>query len=187
MINLHSLRCPSCSLFAVRKGRMCSYCDPQSRFVIRRAESQVAAFLQENLTEYTVVRDRSHPDIFECTGKKFRPDFSIDLATHVVMVEVDEHQHSGYEAECEVSRLVSLTMSGCGKGVVMIRFNPDEFREDGVIQRVSLDTRMQELLKRVQACLSDPPSQLLTVEYLYYDEERMDKLQNLTRLALGNY
>ena len=96
-----------------------------------------------------------------------RPDFTWELATHIVVLEVDEDQHSFYPAKCEFQRMCNLSGS-FGMPMVMIRYNPDAFNISGETRRTNKTTRLPLLPERLQHALTTLPSVLITVEYLYY-------------------
>ena len=54
-----------------------------------------------------------------------RPDFFIDLLTHVIIVEVDENAHILYDPICENKRMMQLSEDIGHRPMVLIRFNPD--------------------------------------------------------------
>ena len=59
-----------------------------------------------------------------CSGKK--PDFFIELLTHVIIVEVDENAHMMYDQSCENKRIMQLSEDIAHRPMVLIRFNPDK-------------------------------------------------------------
>lgn len=56
-----------------------------------------------------------------------RPDFVWDCKTHMVILEVDEYQHSSRNCECEQTRMANIT-SSFGMPCLWIRYNPDEYK-----------------------------------------------------------
>jgi hypothetical protein len=63
-----------------------------------------------------------------------RPDIFADFGSHVVIVEVDEHQHDSYDCECHHRRIMEISKDVAHRPVVFIRFNPDAYERvtDGV-------------------------------------------------------
>jgi hypothetical protein len=60
----------------------------------------------------------------------------LDLGNRIIIVEVDENKHDGYDCSCENKRLMELSKDVSHRPIVFIRFNPDGYMaEDG--QRVS--------------------------------------------------
>ena len=59
-----------------------------------------------------------------CSNKK--PDFFIELLTHVIIIEVDENGHLSYDQSCENKRIMGLSEDIAHRPMVLIRFNPDK-------------------------------------------------------------
>jgi len=99
----------------------------------------------------------------------YRPDFVWETATHVVVLEVDEHQHSvsSYKPKCEFQRMCTLC-GAFGMPMVMVRYNPDAFKLSGETCRTQQVNRLHLLLERVQHAIQTQPSSLIHVEYLFY-------------------
>ena len=58
---------------------------------------------------------------------KRRPDLLLDLFTHVIIIEIDENQHTNYDCSCENRRLMELSQDVYHRPIVFIRFNPDDY------------------------------------------------------------
>ena len=56
-----------------------------------------------------------------------RPDLLLDLGYQVLIIEVDENQHSGYDCSCENKRLMELSQDVGHRPIIFIRFNPDDY------------------------------------------------------------
>ena len=91
-------------------------------------ENEVLNFIDEKFTSCTVVRYRKIED--GCSAR--RPDARIDLGYQVIIVEVDENQHETYDCSCENKRIMQLSQDVGHRKIVFIRFNPDEYIENGV-------------------------------------------------------
>ena len=50
---------------------------------------------------------------------------AIPLDTHILVVEIDENNHSNYSTEDEEKRIIELTEDAGDKPLVLVRFNPD--------------------------------------------------------------
>jgi hypothetical protein len=120
-----------------------------------------------------------------------RPDWRVDLLTHCVIVEIDENQHVSYDSTCENKRLMQLFDDLGKRPLVVIRINPDSYRDANgktvsspfaynrygvpVISReTEWRTRMDALISAVRghvknSILHGPPSRELTVEQLFFD------------------
>lgn len=58
---------------------------------------------------------------------KRRPDLLLDMGTHIIIVEIDEHGHTNYDCSCENKRLMEISQDLNFRPIVFIRFNPDEY------------------------------------------------------------
>jgi len=98
---------------------------PKLRFH-KTKERNVVDFLREN-TDIDWVLDKKiaggssqrRPDIF-CAFEKFN-----------MVIEVDEHQHESYDCVCENKRIMQLFVDGGSLPIVCIRFNPDNYTDNG--------------------------------------------------------
>ena len=63
---------------------------------------------------------------------KRRPDLLLDLLYQVVIIEVDENQHTDYDCSCENKRIMELSQDLGHRPIIFIRFNPDEYEKDGI-------------------------------------------------------
>ena len=59
-----------------------------------------------------------------------RPDMLLDLDDKVIIVEIDEYQHKGYNTN-ELLRLDTI-QKAINKKIICIRFNPDSFIKDNI-------------------------------------------------------
>ena len=100
-----------------------------------------------------------------------RPDFLFDCGTHLVIVEVDENQHSNRPCECEQARMVNLAEVR-GMPVTFIRYNPDSYAPAAGQTAASDPQRHTQLLKWLAWARATPPPErgdVVSVLYLYYD------------------
>ena len=67
--------------------------------------------------------DRRVPD--GCSRR--RPDLLCDFVDQVLIVEVDENQHTYYDCSCENKRLMKLSRDVDHRPVVFVRFNLDAY------------------------------------------------------------
>ncbi len=91
-------------------------------------ENTVATFLKEKFPNVTWKCNKS----VENGCSKRRPDLLLDMGSHIVIVEVDEHSHIGYDPICEEKRLGKIFRDVYHRKIVFFRFNTDEYKdEDG--------------------------------------------------------
>jgi very-short-patch-repair endonuclease len=135
MTNVKQKRCkgPMCDAYAyspLNKG-YCARCfmylypDAVRSKKYRTKESAVATFLADAFQGLAFERDR----VVSGGCSRYRPDLMCDLMTHVVIVEIDEHQHECYDQECENKRIAALWRDLAFRPVVVVRFNPDGYTE----------------------------------------------------------
>ncbi len=67
----------------------------------RTKETTVANFLEEKFPNVTWKCNKS----VENGCSRRRPDLLLAMGNHIVIVEVDEHSHVGYDPTCEEKRL----------------------------------------------------------------------------------
>jgi plastocyanin len=67
-------------------------------------------------------------------SSKRRPDLMLDLSDQLIIVEVDEKQHSDYNCSCENKRIMELSQDLGHRPIVFIRFNPDEYQSGTMVR-----------------------------------------------------
>ena len=55
----------------------------------------------------------------------------LDLGYQVIIIEVDENQHTEYDCSCENKRIMELSQDLGHRPIVFVRFNPDDYEKDG--------------------------------------------------------
>ena len=86
-------------------------------------ERSVVEFIQSLNNELSWKVDKRVQD--GCS--KRRPDLLLDLGYQVIIVEIDENQHTNYDCSCENKRLMELSKDEQHRPIIFIRFNPDEY------------------------------------------------------------
>jgi hypothetical protein len=86
-------------------------------------ESATAQFITNNFPNFTWNLDKKVED--GCSKK--RPDLMCDLGYQVIIVEVDENQHTDYDCSCENKRIMQLSQDIGHRPIIFIRFNPDTY------------------------------------------------------------
>jgi hypothetical protein len=149
----------------------CRYCymnlfpdKPVSRNY-KTKERTVVEFVTTKFPDFTWVADK------HVSGgcSKRRPDLLLDLGYQIIIVEIDENQHTDYDCSCENKRIMELSQDVGHRPIVFIRFNPDDYThengknisscwgQDGngicVIKKskkVEWETRLQQLNYQIQ-------------------------------------
>jgi hypothetical protein len=109
-----------------------------------------------------------------CSGR--RPDVRIECLTHSIIIECDEHRHSGYS--CENKRIMQLFVDCGRRPIVVLRFNPD--RNDASpgcfvsttrgyrVLKPEWERRTAHLVERVEHHLTIVPCATVSSEQLFY-------------------
>jgi len=88
-------------------------------------EFAVVEFIKNHFSEFSWSHDRTILD--GCSRK--RPDLILDLGYQVIIIEVDENQHTDYDCSCENKRMMILSQDVGHRPLIFIRFNPDDYFE----------------------------------------------------------
>ena len=132
-------------------------------------QREVKQFLDHNFTQFPYSSyDVTPRDLLDCSRKE-RPDLMWDRLDRIVILEVDENQHSYRPCECEQTRMMSVSQAlGCAK-TVWIRFNPDSFKSVES-QRWTTNAKRYRLLKQWLAwALTQELIHTISVVYLFFD------------------
>ena len=141
----------------------------------KKEEAAVEKVLQEAGIEFK----REHSVLFSCINdadnRYARIDFVVVQNGVVLFIEIDEVQHSYYSVSCEIARMAkvfeALQMEQNSLPVVFIRFNPNAYRVDDMLQRVSKQSRYAKLIEEINAITAEhlPPFSII---YMYYTSRR---------------
>ena len=105
---------------------------------------------------------------------KERPDIVYDCKTHVLVIEVDERQHKGYECkrntQGEIERMINIYMALGYEKVFFIRYNPDSYKVNDKVVKTPNSVREDVLVKWISKLMRKHDLPNLGVMYLYYDE-----------------
>ena len=74
---------------------------------------------------YTWCNDKIIQD--GCSKK--RPDMLVDLGYQIIIIEIDENQHSDYDCSCEHKRIMEISQDLQHRPIIFIRFNPDDYNK----------------------------------------------------------
>jgi hypothetical protein len=84
-------------------------------------EKSVEDFVKKSYPDLSWIDDKQIKD--GCS--KRRPDLLLDLGYQVLIIEIDENQHIGYDCSCENKRIMELSQDVGHRPIIFIRFNPD--------------------------------------------------------------
>jgi putative hemolysin len=90
-------------------------------------EYVVVEFIKTTFPAFPWISDK----IIQGGCSKRRPDLLLDLGYQLVIIEVDENQHTDYDCSCENKRIMELSQDIGHRPIVFIRFNPDDYDKNG--------------------------------------------------------
>jgi hypothetical protein len=150
----------------------------------KRKENEVAKYLKNKFSTDFVF------DKIVGACSKRRPDVFLDLFSHVIICEIDENQHSGYDTICENKRIMELSKDLDHRPIVFLRFNPDRYTDrdtnknipspwnktkTGVTllkdRKLEWNNRLDYLSKRLEYWMNIIPEKTITIEHLFFTEK----------------
>lgn len=196
MEDIVNKKCISCGLFIAVSSKqfLCSYCSPTNQRQ-RTKENTVKVILEQYFDNYHFIYNKVFQSDSLCMLSRYRPDFSLDLGTHYIIVECDEDCHRQYDKQCELKRMYEISY-GLGLPCIFIRYNPDSsfVMKDILIKHCDARTRKKHLITSIKYYLS-----IITVEnisdyfaqsnvhvhYVCYDNDK-DDYEQQTYLYINN-
>jgi hypothetical protein len=109
---------------------------------VKVKEIEVLKYIKENFKDLNIIYDKYLEGDGTCLNK--RPDILIHLNFHTLIIEIDEHQHKGYEKRCDEARTHQIQET-LNRPVVIIRFNPDGYIDKNNIKWTSCFTIIKKL------------------------------------------
>ena len=187
--NLVDRECKSCKLAMIlNKDDLCGFCDPTMIKNTRlMKQKEIKSLLDAKKYKYTL-----YDKIIDSKCGLSRPDFLFDCITYCVILEVDENQHikynnqqTGTNYDCETVRMFNIFQT-IGMKTIFIRYNPDDYKVNGIKQNITKNKRHGMLLKCLNTMMKQNPEKLdhLSVAYIYYDDfdEKNIELQKIDLL-----
>jgi len=94
----------------------------------KNKEIAVKQYLTDYITEYKFINDKCLKFNIELP---YRPDFQLEINNKIIIIEIDENQHSKYSVEKEEKRNIKIKKAGklYNKQIIIIRFNPDNYKK----------------------------------------------------------
>jgi len=112
---------------------------------------------------------------------KRRPDLLLDLGYQVIIIEVDENQHTDYDCSCENKRIMELSQDAGHRPIVFIRFNPDNYvNSDGSKITSCWGTNGKEWIQRLN-CLKE------SINYWINPENKTNKTVETIQLFYDDW
>jgi len=145
-------------------------------------EQSVVDYIKDNFPNVDWIADKRVSD--GCS--KRRPDLFLHLGNQILIIEVDENQHTDYNCSCENKRIMELSLDVGHIPVVFIRFNPDMYLKkkkkitscwglngNGILVIKKKDEwteRLSRLSDVVKYWLENITDKTIETIHLYYDE-----------------
>ena len=169
--------CSECKMQTVlKKGSICSICEPVATRCARVREAKMAYRLQEWASKGLIPmysswnRRNSLADPQQCGA--YRIDFVFELESMVLLMEYDEEMHSRYTKRCELARQAEASLGYGDLPVHWIRFNPDAFKVNGQTCRTGKKEREDMLLNMIQKAVAAPDfNNLIKIDYICYNKK----------------
>jgi len=192
MIDVVHKRCKSewCDLQVTKKYEgYCYHCfvhlfpDHKLSRSYNTKEKAVAKYITKNFPDVDVHLDKRIDG--GCSLK--RPDMLIDMGSHVIIIEVDEHQHGAYDTTCENKRIMIISKDLNHRPIVVVRFNPDKYTRNKKLkvscwkttmkgtfviktQKEKWEKRLDLLKQWVEYFMEEIPEKSVSYKYLFYDK-----------------
>jgi len=148
-------------------------------------EYSVFEYIKENFKDKNWINDKK---IYEGCSKK-RPDILLDLGYNILIIEIDENQHTTYENICENKGLMEISQDLGHRPIIFIRFNPDSYIDvngvkikscwglDGyglcsIKNKNNWNERLIKLKEKVEYWMDEKnkSNKTIKIENLFYDE-----------------
>ena len=136
MIDVKNKTCKSSWCFTQVQEKYDGYClfcyinlfpdKPVSRNY-KTKEYSVVEYIKTQFPNYNWIADK----IISGGCSKRRPDLLLDIGYQIVIIEVDENQHTDYDCSCQNKRIMELSQDLGHRPIVFIRFNPDDYKKNG--------------------------------------------------------
>jgi len=143
-------------------------------------EKDVCDYIVQHYPEFNWVADRKIQD--GCSRR--RPDLLLELGSHIIIVEIDENKHSGYDCSCENKRLMEISKDLQHRPIIFIRFNPDSYSLDGktikscwklnkcgtivISKRIEWQERLSTLMREIKYWIDNPTDKTVEIVELFY-------------------
>ena len=145
-------------------------------------EQYVVDYIKDKFPNVDWIADKRVSD--GCS--KRRPDLFLHLGNQILIIEVDENQHTDYNCSCENKRIMELSLDVGHIPVVFIRFNPDMYFKqkkkitscwglngNGILvikKKDEWNERLSRLNDVVKYWLENITNKTIETIHLYYDE-----------------
>jgi hypothetical protein len=198
MVNVTSPKCLKCKLVQIHDNRYDGYCfscfkhtfpnDTRINKYYHLIEQSVISYITNLL-----YNENTPPIVYKTINARiyggcssYRPDYMVDICTHVIIIEIDQDQHKAYNQSCENVRIQKIHEDIALRPLVVIRFNPDSYKSNNEIirgcwgldgrglnvikHRFDWNNRLEILKGTFLYWLNNIPENIIEIVYLFYDE-----------------
>ena len=196
MMNLYAKECRSewCNTSVYSQNKYDDYCipcyiqlfpDKPTARNYKTKEKSVVDYVMSHFGNFTWISDKRVSD--GCSRR--RPDLLLDMGSHILIVEVDENQHTDYECSCENKRLMEISRDIGHRPLIFIRFNPDGYidnkdtkiktcwvpnKQNGILRvppnrQKDWNNRLVVLHQQIQYWIENIPEKTVEIIQLFYD------------------
>jgi hypothetical protein len=166
-------KCKKCGTIDVlSSNEICiTYCEEANEYKLYKEYQKLKQLrVYEILTEKIGKPDRIEESIDTDCGRE-RVDFMYECKTHNIGIEADENQHKYNCKLGEFNRMKNIFFAlGQDAPLIFIRYNPDNFRVNGVLQKISQAKKEDELIRWIKHYMENIPENICSILYLFYDE-----------------
>jgi hypothetical protein len=136
MIDINHKKCKTFMCYTIVQDKYEGYClfcfihtfpdKPISRNY-KTKEFSVVQFIKNKFSDLIWITDKKIK--YGCSNR--RPDILLDLGYQIIIVEIDENQHTDYDCSCENKRVMEISRDLGHRPIIFIRFNPDNYKDNG--------------------------------------------------------
>ena len=194
MIDIKSKRCKSSWCYTRPTEKYDGYCifcymnlfpDKPVARNYKTKERNIVEYIKSEFPDLNWIEDK----IIQDGCSKRRPDLLIDFGYQIVIIEIDENQHTDYDCSCENKRLMEISQDLNHRPVIFIRFNPDDYKINNnkitscwgvnkkgicVVKKIKINEwneRLNNLKIQIEYWLNNRTDKIIEIIQLFYDVE----------------
>lgn len=139
----------------------------QEQWIANILQSEEINFKREHRIEFNCVKDMD--------TSYARIDFTIDVRSGIMFLEIDENQHrfGEYSISCDLNRMAkvneSLVIGKNNLPIIFVRMNTNTYRIDNKIAKCTKKDRANVLINFIRNFKFDNNSPGMQIQYMYYD------------------
>jgi hypothetical protein len=129
-VNHKTCKTPLCTTTVQEKyDGYCLYCFINTfpyKPVAHNYKTKEFAVVEHIKSKYPELSWREDKKVLDGCSRR-RPDLLLDLGNQIIIIEIDENQHTDYDCSCENKRMMELSQDLGHRPIIFIRFNPDDY------------------------------------------------------------